>query len=364
MAVGKKRGKSYPVYVYDPTAKRKLYVGSRERQRDAEALFRAETERRSKRIGSDETCDSFVERWTLDYPRAEESTNVHNGERAAAFGRDFAGRSLRSISRPEARRWANEHPGRLPAVRAMFNDAVEDGLADTNPFARLGMPQAKGGKVRSPVTPEQLDELGETALAVHGPVYGPEFRAMIYVAAYTGLRFGELAALRWSDLNHDVINVQRQFSSTLNCEKGPKHGSTGEILLPPPAGKVLKELPRRLGDDLIFRTKRGRQFRQESLHRYWHPVRCAFGRPDLVWNSLRHFCATYLLNELRLEPWIVAQQLRHDDGGTLVVERYGHPSRHVARDEIRQAFGKQSDESVVSAGQQLGSNLPSRAHDS
>jgi hypothetical protein len=89
---------------------------------------------------------------------------------------------------------------------------------------------------------------------------------------------------------------------------------------------------------VIFRTKTGRPFRQASLGYYWHPVRAAFGQPKLAWYALRHFAASYFINVLKLDPWIVAEHLRHDDGGVQVRSLYGHPSAIVARDEIKRAF--------------------------
>jgi hypothetical protein len=117
---------------------------------------------------------------------------------------------------------------------------------------------------------------------------------------------------------------------------------------------VLDKAPR-LGDDLIFRTKRGQQLRQESLHRVWAPVRDAFTAklPDahhlrerlavdpedrLDFYELRHFGASYMLNVLELEPWVIAEQLRHSDGGALVLELYGHPDRREAIRRIRRAY--------------------------
>jgi integrase len=55
--------------------------------------------------------------------------------------------------------------------------------------------------------------------------------------------------------------------------------------------------------------------------------------------ELRHFGASYMLNELELEPWVIAEQLRHSDGGVLVVQLYGHPSRREAIKRIRRAYG-------------------------
>jgi hypothetical protein len=45
-----------------------------------------------------------------------------------------------------------------------------------------------------------------------------------------------------------------------------------------------------------------------------------------------------MLNELELEPWVIAEQLRHSDGGKLVIELYGHPDRRKAIDRIRRAY--------------------------
>jgi hypothetical protein len=41
---------------------------------------------------------------------------------------------------------------------------------------------------------------------------------------------------------------------------------------------------------------------------------------------------------LGLPAHVVALQLRHDDGGTLVGELYGHPDAAIARERIRAAF--------------------------
>jgi integrase len=141
----------------------------------------------------------------------------------------------------------------------------------------------------------------------------------------------------------------------LGRETAPKHNSTGTIFVPEPAQRAVLAKPRVLGDDLIFRTKRGSQFRQESLWRAWDPVRRAFAAalpathhlreriavdPDnqLDFYELRHFGASYMLNELELEPWVIAEQLRHGDGGRLVLELYGHPDRNKAIERIRRAY--------------------------
>jgi integrase len=201
-----------------------------------------------------------------------------------------------------------------------------------------------------------VDELADIALRIHGELFGPEVRAMVLWGAYTCMRPGETFAARYSLLHGDEYDLVSQFNSKLRRETEPKYTSTGLIYVPEPAQHAVLEKPRRLAADLIFHTKRGQQFRQESWSRTWEKVRDAFvmnlpaahhlrrrladdptDRFDFY--ELRHFGASYMLNLLELEPWVIAEQLRHSDGGALVVKLYGHPDRKTAIERIRRAYG-------------------------
>ena len=365
------------VEVYDPTTKTKRHVkpadhgmdpapadaSERTLQRWAEALERAALNARdARRPGQgEETCESFATRWPDDYRRGKrgrprgDSTVEHNRERVKAFGEAFAGRALRSISRKEARAWANAHRGTVPALRAMFNDALEDQLCDFNAFAKLGLERSRGRADIVVLTNDELDALVQLADRMHGGRFGIEFAAMIVWEAYTCMRPGETFAARFGRLDGDTYDLRKQFNSKLGRETQPKHNSTGVIYVPEPAQRAVLDKPRRLADDLIFRSKRGRQFRQPTLHHAWSPVRDAFTAklpethhlrerlgvdPDdrLDFYELRHFGASYMLNVLQLEPWVIAEQLRHSDGGALVLELYGHPDRQEAIRRIRTAY--------------------------
>jgi integrase len=360
MSVRFKNG-AWIVELYSPITKRKDYVrGSRSKtERAARKFERDQLARRetSRRAADEETCDSFAARWVQDFPRARNaSTRAHYHERVQPFGQAFAGRALRSITRQEARAWAAANPSRVAGVRTMINDALEERLADFNPFAKLGLKQTRGRRDIVVLTPKELDELCAVALEVHPGEWGIEFAAMIQWAAYTCMRPGETFAARFSLLRSDVYDLRSQFNSRLRRETEPKHSSDGLIYVPSPARDAVLSKPRRLDDDLMFRTKRAKQFRQETLNRAWVPVRAAFVAklPDthhlrhrlemdphdqLDFYELRHMGASYMLNELDLEPWVIAEQLRHSDGGALVIQLYGHPDRRRAIDRIRRAYG-------------------------
>jgi integrase len=367
MSYRQKANGTWVVEMYDPATKQKTHVKARDygmqvprTERQAKALERAALNARDARRAGvrDETCGSFAGRWGDDYRRGRgEATLGRLRQSVRAFGayEDFRGRPMRSVARDEARAWSQKHPWQVPALRAMFNDALHDKIVDENPFAKLGLDQGGGREDITVLTRGEIDALAETAVEVHGEAFGREFAAMILWGAFTCVRTGENFASRYSLLDGDVYYLRAQFHSKLRRETAPKHNSAGAIYVPEPAQRAVLDKPRRLGDDLMFRTKRGQQFRQESLHRAWVPVRAAFmaklppghhlherlaldpeDRMDFY--ELRHFGASYMLNELGLEPWVVAEQFRHSDGGTLVVKLYGHPSRDEAISRIRRAY--------------------------
>ncbi|MGE5407579.1 MAG: hypothetical protein ACM3NV_03105, partial [Syntrophothermus sp.] len=79
-------------------------------------------------------------------------------------------------------------------------------------------------------------------------------------------------------------------------------------------------------------------------------------RETIRWHDLRHFCATQLL-EMGVDHFAVSVQLRHHDGGKLVMERYGHPSREAAKNRLLAAF----EFSGAGIGSETGSNRQQRA---
>ena len=100
------------------------------------------------------------------------------------------------------------------------------------------------------------------------------------------------------------------------------------------------------GSELVFHTARGEPLNKSNLYYYWHTVRSESGtsgprreagQPRIRFHDHRHFCATQLL-ELGLDHFAVSVQLGHEDGGALVMARYGHPSKEAARRRLLGAF--------------------------
>lgn len=330
-----RRGKGYGVSVYDPALKRKRWVGTFRTKAEAREAEREASRRRH--VGGRVTCGEFAALWLAEYPRTAGATRRTYGYGLKAFAEEFARVRLADLDRVTARGWALRHPqSNVRVVRAMFNDAINDGLhPGPNPFANLRLEQSRGRKDLIALTVDELDELAEVALRVHGE-FGPVFRAMVIFSAYVGLRPGELFALERSDVGRDEVQIRQNLDGT-GTLKAPKNDRERVVVLPPPAREALKDVPARLDVPWLVVTKRGRRFSKSSLYYYWNPVRAAFGRPGMDYYELRHFCATNLL-ELGVSHADVAIQLGHTDGGALVMSTYGHPSEDAARERLKRAY--------------------------
>lgn len=330
-----KRSGSYGVSVYDKALGRKRWVGTFPTLREARLAERQAASAPATRGAED--CSGFAERWLRDYARAAGATRRTYGYGLKAFSKDFAGIRLRDVDKPTARQWARTHPqSNVRVVRAMFSDAINDGLhPGPNPFTNLRLEQSRGRKDLVALTEPQLHQLADLALTSHGD-FGPTFRAVILFAGYVGLRPGEMYALERRDIAGDEVHIRQNLDGTGQL-KLPKNNKTRVVILPPPAREVLVDVPSRLEVPWLFTTPRGRRFSKSSLLYYWRSVRTAFGRPDMDFYELRHFCATHLL-ELGVAHADVAVQLGHTDGGALVMSTYGHPSEDAARQRLKQAF--------------------------
>lgn len=330
-----KRGSGYGVSVYDPGLKRKRWVGTYRTKAEAREAERDASRRRH--VGGRVTCDEFATLWQTEYPREAGATRRTYRYALKTFADEFSGLRLSDLDRLTARSWALSHPqSNVRVVRAMFNDAINDGLhPGPNPFANLRLEQSRGRKDLIALTLDELDELASHAVAVHGE-FGPTFRAMILFAAYVGLRPGEMFALERTDVGRDEVAIRQNLDGT-GTIKSPKNGLERVVTLPPPGREALACVPPRLDQPWLFVTPRGRRFSKSSLYYYWNPVRAAFGRPGMDFYELRHFCATHLLG-LGVSHADVAVQLGHTDGGALVMSTYGHPSEAAALDRLKRAY--------------------------
>jgi len=124
---------------------------------------------------------------------------------ATTFGR----RPAISVRPSEVRAWCadlarTQSPATarhsLGVLRRVFDYAVQDGATPRNPATGIRLPKAQGNEPQ-PLTHTELWQLAEQFAARRD-------RVLIVVAGYCGLRWGELAALRWTDNDLDMRRLR------------------------------------------------------------------------------------------------------------------------------------------------------------
>jgi integrase len=174
-------------------------------------------------------------------------------------------------------------------LRSILATAVDDGLIPSNPCHIKGAGTSK--RVHK-IEPLSLDQLSTLVAAM------PErLRAMTLLAAWCGLRFGELTELRRSDLDlpNGRIKIRRavvRANGEVIVGSPKSDAGTRDVAIPPHLLPVLKDHLSRFGqfgrDGLLFPGAGGGHLAPSSLYGFFYPAREGAGRPDLRWHDLRH----------------------------------------------------------------------------
>ena len=203
-------------------------------------------------------------------------------------------------------------------LHAIMNTAVEDGLIRRNPCRIKGAGQEYSPE--RPVVPvATLVKLLEEV--------PPRYRALLLLATFANLRFGELAGLRRGQVDLDAC-VVRIAISTAEMDDGrlidadPK-SRAGTRTVAFPKG-IVPELRWHLecfaqadGDGgLVFIGPLGGRLRRSNFRKFWHKAREAVGLPGLHFHDLRHTGNTMAASQ--------GASLRE------LMERMGHSSTRAA----------------------------------
>ena len=167
-------------------------------------------------------------------------------------------------------------------------------------------------KLRDRYDPNDYDffspaEIEKLAGAAESDQDGAIFR----VAAFTGLRMGELIALRWRDVDFDGESLHIYGSYSLGKLTTPKSGLTRTVPMAEQVTATLKAQKRRLSDtgreSLVFPGTRGVYLDGSALRRrYKKALTLAKLRP-LRFHDLRHTFGSIAISEatiIQVQAWM------------------------------------------------------------
>lgn len=169
------------------------------------------------------------------------------------------------------------------------------------------------------------------------------FALMVLFAAVTGMRFGELVALRWIDINTRTrqVNVAHKVSETnrgvqrAELPKGKKRRKTAypawladrvEARVEAAKAEQAEKLADAefAGDDvemlqvgLMFPSPSGTWLRRSNFHkRVWKPARIRAGwKKGWTFHTLRHVAAVHMIFDLHCDLLDASEALGHADVG-------------------------------------------------
>ena len=225
---------------------------------------------------------------------------------------------------------ALERDGYAPATIAKayqiisraFRVAVTDGLIPRSPCREIKLPKVEADEKRF-LSPTEVEELAEAI--------DPRYRALVLTGAYTGLRLGELAALRTNDLDtlRRTLRVDEQLSrqGSWRMVPGPLKSKKAYRSIGIPAF-LAEELAAHLvgypsGSDSVFSHAEGAHLDYNCFRRrYWNPaVEASVGQPCTP-HDLRHTHVAMRIAEGH-SPRYIADRLGHESTRT-VLDVYGH----------------------------------------
>ena len=193
-----------------------------------------------------------------------------------------------------------QRPG-LDTISAVLQDAVKNDILLYNPAHRVD-------KLRVERTPQRIPQAWEMQKLLQCILQEPLLYRVYYLLALsTGLRRGELCALRWRDLHGgNQLLIQHSRSTVVGkgvIESDTKSHRTRVVVIPQLVYDYLGELlfnqivenngirP----DDLIF-THKGKPIHPDTFSRHLRRLYDRNGFPkDYHLHTMRHFFATYLL---------------------------------------------------------------------
>jgi integrase len=165
-------------------------------------------------------------------------------------------------------------------------------------------------------------------------------RAIFQTAAFTGLRMGELLALRWRDVDLGLQTIRVSASYSHRQLTTPKSGKGRAVPIVEPVARSLARLRRRdrlAGpDDLVFPGPLGGYLDDSALRRRYKTARNNAGLRPLRFHDLRHTFGTHAIRTA--DPRELQEWMGHADFSTTEVYLSYKPRADAAR-RLATAFG-------------------------
>lgn len=279
------------------------------------------------------TFRAYAEQWREAKPhRPTTAVKAEMHLRVHAYPA-FGDRPLARIRRSDVQSWVTgmEKGGMKPStvrvvfntIRAVLRAAVHDRVIAVSPCVGVDLPEVPRRKV-VPLSVEQVRALADAM--------PDRYRALVILAAGTGLRPGELFGLqvRHVDFFKRQVRVEQQVQQTKGggTRVCPPKTKESERVVPLPDVVVhalvahLKAFPAKPDEFLFQDPKGGPVVATRLMDSAWRPARKAAGLPTTGMHQLRHTYASLLI-EAGESVKVVSERLGHTNAAQ-TLNTYSH----------------------------------------
>ncbi|MBT8227021.1 MAG: site-specific integrase [Dactylosporangium sp.] len=213
-------------------------------------------------------------------------------------------------------------------LRAVMNTAVRDGAIVKNPCQIPGAGTERA-KERPIATPAQVGELVDAIT--------PRYRATVLLAAWCGLRRGEVIGLMIEDIDlaAGTVTVHRNRVELLETREAfdddPKTDAGRRTIAIPPhlLPFLVDHMAEWAGKERVFVGRAGAPMRGDAIRQAFHRARVKVGMPGFRFHDLRH----------------TGQTLAAATGATLkdLMRRLGHASPVAAQRYLHAVEGRDAE---------------------
>ncbi len=322
--------------VTDGGVTRNAYRKRRDDAVEAENEMREELARELGPEPKTKETPTFAEHWAEYMTDAAETTNklttlvakrsIYEHHLRPSFGGlKIDAIRVREVDRFRAAKMKTHSPktvnNMLTVLRNALDVAARWELIDA-------VPRVAWAKTAKP--PFRFLDFEESARLVEAAKQEPLAYAMIVLALNTGLRLGELLALKWDAIDLKAGRLHVREAVALGVVGTPKSGRCREVPLNETALAALRE-HRHLRGPLVFCTDDGTMLTYDEAKGPLRRARARSGVAHLGWHALRHTFASHLVMR-GVSIKAVQDLLGH---ATLEVTlRYAHLSPDVTRNAV------------------------------
>lgn len=233
----------------------------------------------------------------------------------------------------------------LVFLHGLFAFALKRGWIAVNPVAAVDRPRSPSAD--PDIRFLDLEELEALLSAVPENHFGPTDHALYLTAAMTGLRQGELVALRWEDVDWRAERVRVRRNYTRQRFGTPKSRRSSRSV--PMPGRVANELRSHFersafqaDEDLVFcHLHTGGPLDASRLRKRFKEALSSAGVREVRFHDLRHtfgtHCASAGVPLRTLQEW-----LGHRDFTTTLIYADYAPAPHET-DLVERAFRRRGD---------------------